>query len=45
LEEFNSFPRSGLNSKSKIELEMACKSLHESIDHCHAIFGPTTLNS
>lgn len=44
LGEFEKFPRSGLNSKSLAELKLACSSLNDSINHCQAIFGPTTLN-
>jgi len=43
LSEIESFPRSGLNSKALAELDLAYNSLNESISHCKAIFGPTTI--
>lgn len=41
--EIENFPKSGLNKKSVAELDLAYNTLEESISHCLAIFGPSTL--
>jgi hypothetical protein len=43
--EINSFSGSNLNQTSKNELELAHKSLQDTISHCLGIFGPSTIKN